>query len=513
MFLDRKPDIIPDIAVSTAMFLKPKPDIIPDIAESKTRNLVFLFDGTSNNLLQSPTNVTSFSKMLYNFRPEPIISGLNPPSVDSFFNSKDPRQAVYYRPGIGTYRPLSKSGYRIPFYLLIAKVVDMGIGLYFQEHVMAGYEDLCLAFHRLEDGSGQETEISLFGFSRGAFTARAIAALIAFFGILPEEYLKGGKEEKVVLAEIRKLYFTIPNFFFWRNLVKSHNDFSMEAKALRQRYGLTEGKVHFLGVWDTVESVGILTSYQAMFTSWNPRVETFRQAISLDERRAKFDIAMWLDRPAFNADCDLEHINTDVQQVWFAGCHSDVGGGALLGGTGKHYLANIPLRWMARECFKTSSGIIFNTEALKKIGLNPLSLYPDVLPLPPPLPTLSAVQSPLSAPRDIAGLDGTGAISEEDHDQWDVLSPIFDHLMIFLWKFLELLLFWKRDPNTGNSIFSSNLGRGRNIYEADPKIHRSVKQRMMAKPCPTVGRYVPAARLQPGNRVITTGPPDVVWVD
>ena len=66
---------------------------------------------------------------------------------------------------------------------------------------------------------------------------------------------------------------------------------------------------------------------------------------------------------------------TDVKEVWFAGCHCDVGGGSVLD-TEKHSLARIPLRWMIRECFRTNTGIRFHSELLKDIGLDPDTLYP-----------------------------------------------------------------------------------------------------------------------------------------
>ncbi|KAG6842903.1 hypothetical protein H0H93_002918, partial [Arthromyces matolae] len=76
---------------------------------------------------------------------------------------------------------------------------------------------------------------------------------------------------------------------------------------------------------------------------------------------------------------------TDVEEVWFAGCHCDVGGGSVANGT-PHTLARIPLRWMIRECFKAETGIMFKSEALKTIGLDPATLYPYVQKRPAALP-------------------------------------------------------------------------------------------------------------------------------
>jgi len=75
---------------------------------------------------------------------------------------------------------------------------------------------------------------------------------------------------------------------------------------------------------------------------------------------------------------------TDVLEVWFAGCHCDVGGGSVKNST-RHSLARIPLRWMIRQCFATDSGIQFQAEKLHEIGLDPDMLYPVCRDRPPPL--------------------------------------------------------------------------------------------------------------------------------
>jgi len=63
----------------------------------------------------------------------------------------------------------------------------------------------------------------------------------------------------------------------------------------------------------------------------------------------------------------------------------DIGGGSILNGT-RHALARIPLRWMVRQCFLLRTGILFHKTMFKDIGLDPDTLYPDVLPRPAPVP-------------------------------------------------------------------------------------------------------------------------------
>ena len=74
---------------------------------------------------------------------------------------------------------------------------------------------------------------------------------------------------------------------------------------------------------------------------------------------------------------------TDAKEVWFAGCHSDVGGGSVANRT-RHSLARIPLRWMIRECFACNTGIIFDAGILRDVmGLNVDDLYPVYKPRDP----------------------------------------------------------------------------------------------------------------------------------
>lgn len=177
---------------------------------------------------------------------------------------------------------------------------------------------------------------------------------------------------------------------------------------------------------DTVASVGIIPR-ELPFVSSNTAITYFRHALALDEHRGKFipnfyqaskseqklaeseenasetrPSASPLTRATSNGKSPSENgkkkgskhmtesqlhqqaVNaklgtvTDSKEVWFAGCHCDVGGGSVPNDT-RHSLARIPLRWMIRECFACKTGIIFDAEILQnEIGINPNSLYPDV---------------------------------------------------------------------------------------------------------------------------------------
>lgn len=160
-------------------------------------------------------------------------------------------------------------------------------------------------------------------------------------------------------------------------------------------------EIDFVGVWDTVASVGLMMSRHLPFTQSNHIICTFRQALSLDERRAKFQpnvyhrqapdaiqarrdpelgsVVTWQHTPTarkFQLDDQWPFAGhheakretrreTDVLEVWFAGCHSDVGGGSVSDETVRR-LSDISLRWMIRECAVTQSGILFDKAALKQ---------------------------------------------------------------------------------------------------------------------------------------------------
>ncbi|KAG6867258.1 hypothetical protein C0993_005155 [Termitomyces sp. T159_Od127] len=313
--------------------------------------------------------------------------------------------------------------------------------------------------------------------------------------------------------------------------------------------------IEFIGVWETVNSVGLIPR-RLPFTTSNQIVRTFRHALALDERRAKFKANLW-NRPndteatlgiqKQKPDGSEHHVGhgqngskhghqkgclrkmerkysdpvdrpTDVEEVWFAGCHCDVGGGSVANGT-PHTLARISLRWMIRECFKAKTGIMFISESLKSLGLDPASLYPDIQERPPALPgtevyieripdvddrkmTLSEVGAPVRT------------MSEEEHELRDAISPIYDQLSISpFWWLLEIFPIKHRYQKGDTSWVSHicvNLGRGRFIPKQKKrgvKIHRSVKQRMDAQ-YPDGTRYKPKASF---DNALAIG--NVEWVD
>jgi uncharacterized protein (DUF2235 family) len=181
-------------------------------------------------------------------------------------------------------------------------------------------------------------EIYLFGFSRGAYTVRSLAGLINNIGIL--------KRPDARLIEDG-----------FKHYKKTSKAFAPEGDAslkFRGDYSHASRKVAFLGVWDTVGSLGIPMSVMGILdandefydTKIGRNVGVARHAIAIDEKRSDFEPT--IIEPRKQAD--------DVKQVWFAGCHSDIGGG-LKPDRGGGVLSDHPLRWMIKEASKAGLSV------------------------------------------------------------------------------------------------------------------------------------------------------------
>jgi hypothetical protein len=201
--------------------------------------------------------------------------------------------------------------------------------------------------------------------------------------------------------------------------------------------------------------------------------------------------------------------------------HADVGGGSVDNGT-PYTLAKIALRWMIRETFETDTGIMFHSETLRTIGLDPASLYPYVQKRPPPLPVAGTLiqsippaqnKTPLQHFSDVESLVKIHK-TEEEHELHDAMAPIYDQLSLaWSWWVLELFPMrqhYQRSDNTWGKYYAANLGRGRFIPGQKKrviKVHRSVKMRMESESA-NGEKYVPRASFK---RAMDLG--KIEWVD
>ena len=179
--------------------------------------------------------------------------------------------------------------------------------------------------------------IYIFGFSRGAYTARFLAEMVQTIGLLSQ-----GNEEMVRFAwnafskskEARGLY---PNTEEDKKNIKFMNDF----KSTFCREGVF---IHFLGLFDCVNSLGQFDTpiwrinYRSIAM---PAAKHIRHAVSIHERRLKFKPALFVQ--------DQLQGEPDIKEFWFAGNHGDVGGGWEKPRGQKNQLSDTPLEWMVQE--------------------------------------------------------------------------------------------------------------------------------------------------------------------
>lgn len=290
---------------------------------STSRNLVVFCDGTGNELGRNLSNVLKLYRIA----------------------RKNPRQICYYHPGVGTISRIS------PW----ARFAQKARGLF---GLMTGYglhDNVLGAYRFLVENWRPGDRIFLFGFSRGAWTVRVLAGFIHLIGLLkPEQlnlcdsalgtYKRAAADDDLPLA-----------WHFSRVL------------------GVRRPRIHFIGAWDTVASMIVprpdrfwLPSLEALpYTRKNPSVAVFRHALAIDERRRMFRVAHWqepqdhLAQP-FRQDSSRSQ---DIKQVWFAGVHSDVGGGYPETASA---LSKIPLIWMVEEA--EAHGLLINRHMFRHLA-------------------------------------------------------------------------------------------------------------------------------------------------
>lgn len=197
----------------------------------------------------------------------------------------------------------------------------------------------CHAF--LTDHYEPKDELYLFGFSRGAFTARSLAGLIGNSGIVRPEH-------RDRLTEAYKIYQDRSD--------PKQKPSGETAVQFRQRYTYDKVPIRFVGVFDTVGALGIPLRIAALTKRWSfhdvrlgMHVHTAAHALAIDERRAAFLPTLWEKQAEAPPSQQLI-------QVWFSGVHSDVGGGYP-----DHGLGDVALRWMADQA--TRAGLDVSPDA------------------------------------------------------------------------------------------------------------------------------------------------------
>ena len=285
------------------------------------RNLVICCDGTNNQFGPENTNVVRLVQVL----------------------DRDPaKQRLYYDPGVGT---LPEPGAFSAFRKRLSETAGLAFGAGLNWKVQEAYTYL---MENWEPGD----RVFLFGFSRGAYTVRVLAGLLHTLGLLP----RGGEN---LVPYVMRLFKSVRNrpqgqhpnssVGYW----KLCNEFRWTfARAIPRGKDDRRFPVHFLGVWDTVSSVGwVWDPAKFPYTRCNPSVEVARHAVSVDERRAFF-------RQNLLEKSDGQ----DFKEYWFAGVHSDVGGGYP---KSDGYLWQEPFGWMRSEA--QHAGLLIDDKRLQNV--------------------------------------------------------------------------------------------------------------------------------------------------
>lgn len=299
----------------------------------KPRNIVICCDGTGNEISENISNVLKLYRCLRKTE------------------KTEPRQLVFYDPGVGTlarpnpWRKLSQD---------FTAILGLATGYGLDDKVLASYQFLV---HNYREGD----QIYLFGFSRGAYTVRVLAGLIHKVGLIAPEQanlagsgltsykqFSGDAGHQDAASDANDDDGPLP--------LNRDDQAAQFARILSTRWPT----IRFVGVWDTVASVIVPrpdrmywpSLEELAFTLENPSVKTFRQAISIDERRCMFRLKQWDAPQTFNFNRFSKTNNSepqDILQVWFAGVHSDIGGGYPEIQSG---LSKYPLLWMIDEAAK-----------------------------------------------------------------------------------------------------------------------------------------------------------------
>jgi uncharacterized protein (DUF2235 family) len=276
-------------------------------------NLVVCLDGTWNRPdAEYPTNVVKLARNLVND-----------------FKS----QIVYYDQGVGT-------GGKVD------QIIGGSTGLGVKENIKQAYRFLVENYQ-------PNSRVFLFGFSRGAYTARSLGGMIYKCGLLRPQH--SGEIERAM-----KYY------------VDNRHPDTNQMKNFRQKYSATQ-EVHFIGVWDTVGALGIpagfvgkkISQWRNEFhdTKINPLVKYAYHAVALDEQREAFEPTLWTQSSSATQVQTLE-------QVWFPGVHSDVGGGYA-----DSALSDLALDWMQTRA--ESAGLHFKQQPTYTPNGNPLGKLHD----------------------------------------------------------------------------------------------------------------------------------------
>jgi uncharacterized protein (DUF2235 family) len=221
-------------------------------------------------------------------------------------------------------------------------------------------EKILQAYHFIIQNYEPGDELFLFGFSRGAFTVRSLSGLIRNSGILKIQHLD----------QIQRA------FAIYRSRRLELQPRAVEATLFRKTYAVEETtKIKFIGVWDTVGALGNPLVLNGFFTQRNQFHDTELSskighafhALAIDENRKNFEATLWHQKEDSKGQV--------LEQVWFAGIHSDVGGGYTANESG---LSDVALKWMlekAESCHLNFENLSVDPNPLASMHLSYTGFY------------------------------------------------------------------------------------------------------------------------------------------
>ena len=284
------------------------------------KNVVVCLDGTNNQLRKAHnTNVVRLFNLLD-------------------LHDRRTQEAIYL-PGVGTF---SAPGAWSPPARRISRYAGLMFGAGLRENLGAAYSFLMETYE-------PDDRIFVFGFSRGAYNARALVGMLDVFGVF-----RRGSEHMVPYAV---------GAYAQQEDRRRGDDFFDGLRVYAETHSITRNghtPVHFVGLWDTVKSAGTLTRQLTWpFTRQMPHARTIRHAVAIDETRRPFAPYLVYTPHPNHLRVDKEQ---DLKEVWFSGVHSDVGGMFKTG----TLLSDIALKWIADEAL--ANGLLVRRNAYAEMS-------------------------------------------------------------------------------------------------------------------------------------------------
>ncbi len=275
-------------------------------------NIIICSDGTwnrpeKNRLTEHPTNVLRIARAI---------------------NPED--QHVFYDWGLGSYHDSVSAG-------------TIGKGI---------HKNIKDAYRYIVQNFNPDDNLYFFGFSRGAYTVRALTGLINNCGLLKNEHANRIEEAWTIYKDPSRR--CKPS---GEKAVDFFNSYSHSSKT-----------IEFVGVWDTVGALGIPFSFMGLFdgndefydVKMGSNIKVARHALAIDELRVDFEPTIWENRTSVN-----------LKQVWFAGVHSDIGGSYAPDKKSNDKSSDLPLAWMLREA--NNAGLKIEPYLIQALTNNPLA--------------------------------------------------------------------------------------------------------------------------------------------